>query len=68
MVQWLRFCASNAAGMDSIPGWGTKIHTPCGVAKKKKLHWLYEYIYHRTHTHTHTYMKIYTHISHIYTL
>ena len=33
-VQWLRLCASNAGGMDSIPGWGTKI--PHGVAKKKE--------------------------------
>lgn len=24
VVQWLRFCASNAKGMDLIPGWGTK--------------------------------------------
>ena len=24
-VQWLRLCASNARGMGSIPGWGTKI-------------------------------------------
>lgn len=72
MVQWLRFCASNAGDTDSIPGWKTKIHMPCGVAKKQQqqqqLHWLYEYIYHHAHTHTHIYMKIYIHISHIYTL
>ena len=24
-VQWLRLCASNAKGVGSIPGWGTKI-------------------------------------------
>ena len=28
-VQWLRFGASTAGGMGSIPGWGTKIpHAP----------------------------------------
>ena len=32
VVQWLRFCPSNAGGMSSIPGWGTKILH----AKKKK--------------------------------
>ena len=40
-VQWLRFCASNARGLGSIPGWGTKIpHAArCGqenIKKKKK--------------------------------
>ena len=25
MVQWLRFCASNARGVGSIPDWETKI-------------------------------------------
>ena len=28
LVQWLRFCASNAGGPGSIPGWGTRSHTP----------------------------------------
>ena len=36
VVQWLRFCAFNTGGGNSIPGWGTEIHVPCGVAKKKK--------------------------------
>ena len=68
MVQWLRFCVSNAGGMDSILGWGTKIHMPCGVAKKKKNYNGYMNIYIITRTHTHIYMKIYTHTSHIYLL
>ena len=35
-VQWLRFCASNAGGMGSIPGGGTKIpHAACHSQKKK---------------------------------
>ena len=34
-VQWLRFCASNAWGTGSIPGWGTKL-PHATVAKKKK--------------------------------
>ena len=25
VIQWLRLCASNAGGMDSVPPWGTKI-------------------------------------------
>ena len=25
MVQWLRLCALNAGGQDSIPDWGAKI-------------------------------------------
>ena len=29
VVQWLRFCASNAGGMGSISGQGTKIHMLC---------------------------------------
>ena len=37
VVQWLKFRAPNAGGMDSIPGGGTKIlHMPCDAAKKKK--------------------------------
>ena len=38
MVQWLRLCASNAGGMGSIPGQGTKIpHTiQCGQKKEKQ--------------------------------
>ena len=34
MVQWLRLHTSNAGGMGSIPGWGTKI--PCATQQKKK--------------------------------
>ena len=34
VLQWLGVCASTARGMDSRPGWGTKISH--GVAKKKK--------------------------------
>ena len=36
MVQWLRLCASNAEGTDSIPGWGTKIPHAVWYSKKKK--------------------------------
>ena len=32
-VQWLRLWASNAGGMGSIPGWGTKIPHPCSQSK-----------------------------------
>ncbi|XP_033257416.1 uncharacterized protein C19orf44 homolog isoform X2 [Orcinus orca] len=37
-VQWLRLCASNAGGVGSIPGWGTKIpHAArCGQEKERK--------------------------------
>ena len=28
MAQWLRLSAPNAGGLGSIPGWGTKSHTP----------------------------------------
>ena len=50
VVQWLRLHASNAEGMGSIPGWGTKIpHAIRGVANKqtnkttllKTLQWLH---------------------------
>ena len=34
VVQWLRLRASNAGGMGSIPGQGTKI--PHATTKKKK--------------------------------
>ena len=34
MVQWLRLPISNAEGMGSIPGWGTK--TPHATQQKKK--------------------------------
>ena len=34
MVQWLRFCVSNARDVCSIPGWGTKI--PCAVERGQK--------------------------------
>ena len=38
VVQWLGLGALTAGGVDSIPGWGTKIlHAmPCGQKKKKK--------------------------------
>ena len=36
VVQWLRLHVSNAGGMSSIPGWGTKISHAVHVAKKKK--------------------------------
>ena len=35
-VQWLRLGASNAGGMGSIPGWGTKIPHAVSWPKKKK--------------------------------
>ena len=37
MVQWLGFQASTAAGVDSIPGWGTKILQAVGVAIKRSI-------------------------------
>ena len=37
MVQWLRLSASNAGGMDSIPGQGTKIPHALRCGQKKKL-------------------------------
>lgn len=36
VVQWLRFCALTAEGLGLTPGWGARIHRPCGSAKKKK--------------------------------
>ena len=36
VVQWLRFSASNAGGMGSIPGWGTKILHPIVRPKKSR--------------------------------
>ena len=36
VVQWLRLCASNAGGADSIPGRGTKIPHAMQCGKKKK--------------------------------
>ena len=37
MAQWLRLCASNAGGENSIPGWGPKIlHSVWCNQKKKK--------------------------------
>ena len=35
-VQWLRLRAFNAKGMDSISGWGTKIHMACDMASRQK--------------------------------
>ena len=47
VVQWLRLHASNAGGMGSIPGQGTKIPhaAQCGQIKT------------HTHTHTHTHTQ-----------
>ena len=36
VVQWLRFCASNARSAGSIPGWGTKIPHAVQHGQKKK--------------------------------
>ena len=36
MVQWLRFCTSNARDVGSIPGWGTKIPYALGRGQKEK--------------------------------
>ena len=36
MVQWLRFCASNAGGAGSSPGRGTKIPHAVQHGQKKK--------------------------------
>ena len=36
VVQWLRLCTSNAEGMDSNPGRGTKIQHAARCSKKKK--------------------------------
>ena len=37
-VQWLALCASNAGGVGSIPGWGTRIpHAARGSKKNKKI-------------------------------
>ena len=38
MAQWLSLCSSTAKGVNSIPGWGTKIlHAEqCGPQKRKK--------------------------------
>ena len=39
-VQWLRLCTSNASGVGSVPGWGTKIPYAAWhsekIRKKKK--------------------------------
>ena len=35
-VQWLRFCAAKARGVDPIPGRGTKTPNAMHVTKKKK--------------------------------
>ena len=35
-VQWLRCCASNAGGTDSIPGQGTKITSAMWHSLKKQ--------------------------------
>ena len=51
VVQWLRLCASNAGGMDSIPGWGTKIpHTTQCLAKTKILSYSFIKKYWATHS------------------
>ena len=36
-IQWLRHHASNAGGIGSIPGQGTKIPHATGCGKKKKI-------------------------------
>ena len=36
VIQWLRFCTSNAGDEGSIPGWGTKIPHALWPKKKKK--------------------------------
>ena len=38
VVRWLGLCASNAGGMGSIPGWGTKVPYAelCGQNNKYK--------------------------------
>ena len=36
VVQWLRFCTSNAGDEGSIPGWGTKIPHALWPKRKKK--------------------------------
>jgi len=37
MVQWLSLCTPTAGGMDSVPGWGTKIlHAAWCVQKINK--------------------------------
>ena len=36
VVQWLRLHVSNARGLSSIPGWGTKISHAMRVAEKKR--------------------------------
>ena len=36
MVQWLRLCPLNTGGMESNPGWGTKIPHAAQSKKKKK--------------------------------
>ena len=33
-VQWLRLNAPNAGGLDSIPGWGTRIPRVMGCGQK----------------------------------
>jgi hypothetical protein len=35
VVWWLRYCASTAGDMSSIPGWGTKI--PYAVQRSQKI-------------------------------
>ena len=34
VVQWLGLSSSTARGVGSVPGWGTKIPLPSGMAKK----------------------------------
>ena len=33
VVQWLRLCTSTVGGVDSIPGWGTKVPQAMWCAK-----------------------------------
>ena len=38
MAQWLSLCSSTAKGMNSIPGWGTKIlHAPIHLGHHRAL-------------------------------
>ena len=36
MIQWLRLCAFTVRGMDSIPGWRSRILHAARIGKKKK--------------------------------
>ena len=42
LIQWLRLCVSNAGGVGSIPGWGTKILHAMQGDQKKYLHFFFK--------------------------